>query len=438
MRKTLRAHASEIINSLQNQQSNLDVLLKKHGKALSQSDRNFLQSLCYGVCREWFHLAEIENRLLNKRLKTRDQILSAIVRCGLYELGWMHQKDHAVVSEYVDASIIEGRPWARGLINAILRNFIRNRSEYKMERSTQETLWNHPEWLIKRIQQAWPKHWEKILVENNVHPPMALRINRKITTQEEYIGSLIDLGIDCQAGSAPDSVRLTEPHSVGELPGFDMGRVSVQDESSQWAAILVAPSSKERILDACAAPGGKTCHLLEIANCNVIALDISEKRLTKVTENLMRLGLRAITIAADASHLDSWWDNIPFDAILLDLPCSGTGVIRRHPDIRLMRSSESLRSLTVMQQLILDSCWETLKVGGRMIVTTCSILPDENDEQIGKFLFRHHNAELMPITEIPGLKTSFGIQQVPSHGGGDGFYYAALVKSQALEERVSA
>lgn len=434
----MRAHASEVVYALQNQQANLDTLLRRHSKDMGKLDQKHLQSLCYGVCREWFHLAEIEKKLLNKPLKTRDQILSSIVRCGLYELGWMDQREHAVVSEYVDVSVTEGKPWARGLINGVLRNFIRNRSEYKMERSNQETLWNHPNWLIERIKEAWPDHWEQILVENNIHPLMTLRVNRRMATQKEYIQTLIDIGISCEAGSAPDSIRLAEPCSVTELPGFDMGRVSVQDESSQWASILLAPKPNERILDACSAPGGKTCHLLEIANCEILALDINEHRLAKVTENLLRLGLRATTRAGDASHLESWWDEKPFDAVLLDLPCSATGVIRRNPDVRLMRSSESLRSLTGLQRIILDACWRTLQVGGRMVVTTCSILPDENDDQIGTFLSRHRDAKLQSISNIPGFKTTFGVQKVPSHDGGDGFYYSILIKSEALEEKVSA
>lgn len=438
MKRSVRAHAAEIIYALQNQQSNLDALLKKHAKGLDESDRRHLQALCYGLCREWFHIEAIERVLLEKPLKARDQILSAVVRCGIYELGWMGSKEHAVVSEYVDVAVVEGRPWARGLINAVLRQFIRKKSELKMERHTEEALWNHPAWLIEAIRTAWPSHWEQVLVENNVHPPMTLRINQQKANADDYLQDLIARGIDAVRGSAPQSIRLETPMPVNQLPGFEEGVVSIQDESSQWASVILAPKENERVLDACAAPGGKTCHLLEMANCDLTALDISEQRLAKVKENLVRLGLRAHLKAADASQTDGWWDQKPFDAILLDLPCSATGVIRRHPDVRLMRSEESLRSLLSMQTMILDSTWETLKFGGRMLVTTCSILPRENDTQIEKFLKHHPDASLKPLEYVPGLQTRHGMQQLPNHDAGDGFYYALLVKSQPPSDRVSA
>lgn len=438
MKRSVRTHAAEIIYALQNQQSNLDALLKKHGKALDDSDRRHLQALCYGLCREWFHVEAIEHVLLEKPLKARDQILSAVIRCGIYELGWMGSKEHAVVSEYVDVVVVAGRPWARGLVNAVLRQFIRKKSELKMERRTEEALWNHPAWLIEAIQTAWPKHWEHILVENNVHPPMTLRINQQKASAEDYLAQLIALGIDATLGSAPHAVRLSTPLPVNQLPGFEEGVVSVQDESSQWASVVLTPTEGERILDACAAPGGKTCHLLELAPCQLTALDISEQRLARVKENLVRLGLRATLKAADASQLDGWWDQEPYDAVLLDLPCSATGVIRRHPDVRLMRSEESLRSLISMQAMILDAAWHTLREGGRMLVTTCSILPSENDGQIGKFLDRHSDASIETIDQVPGFNTEFGKQHLPNHDAGDGFYYALLVKSAASGEKVSA
>lgn len=438
MKKSVRAHAAEIIYALQNQQSNLDALLRKHTKNLSPSDKKLLQSICYGICREWFHLDEIEAHLLDKPLKARDQILSAIVRCGVYELGWMGSKEHAVVSEYVDVTLAAGRPWARGLINAVLRQFIRKKSELKMERHSKQTLWNHPTWLIDTIQDSWPDYLEQILVENNVHPPMTLRVNRTKTDRDRYIKSLESQGIHAESGSSPDSVRLSEPMAVQSLDGFAEGLVSVQDESSQWASIILDPQPNERILDACAAPGGKTCHLLEIADAQITALDVSEQRLSRIKENLVRLGLRADLIAADASHTGSWWDQKPFDAILLDLPCSATGVIRRNPDVRLMRSEASLKSLLGMQSMILDATWETLKINGRFLVTTCSILPQENEHQIRKFLDRHSDAALVQIEDVPGIHTPYGIQNFPLHTGGDGFFYSLLVKSAPTNGRVSA
>ena len=438
MKKSIRAHTAEIIYALQNQQSNLDALIRKHAQALSIKDKKLLQSTCYGICREWFHLEAIEDLLLDKPLKARDQILSAIVRCGIYELGWMASKEHAVVSEYVDVTLLEGRPWAKGLVNAILRQFIRKRSELKMERHTAETLWNHPQWLIDEIQKNWPNHWEQILVENNVHPPMTLRVNRRKISRSEYMRSLADNGFVSEVGSSPDSVRLAKPSPIQEIPGFDDGLVSVQDESSQWASILLSPKNGEHVLDACAAPGGKTCHLLEINELQLTALDVSERRLARIKENCIRLGLRAEVIAADASNIETWWDGKPYDAILLDLPCSATGVIRRNPDVRLMQSKESLRSLLGMQSMILDSTWTTLKIGGRLLVTTCSILPLENQHQIQKFLSRHNDAHLAKLKGVPGIDTDFGIQHLPTHAGGDGFFYSLLVKSKVSNEGLSA
>jgi 16S rRNA (cytosine967-C5)-methyltransferase len=438
LKKSVRAHAAEIIHTLQNNQSNLDALLKKHSKCLQEPEKRYLQSLCYGVCREWFHLEAIEKGLLEKPLKARDQILSAIIRCGIYELGWMGTKEHAVVNESVDVAAAEGRPWARGLINAILRHFLRNKSELKMERLNEEALWNHPHWLIENIKVSWPKYWESILVENNVHPPMWLRVNRKKIQRDAYLERLLNANIKATKGSAPDSIRLTEPSPVNCLPGFDDGLLSVQDESSQWASIALNPLAKERVLDACAAPGGKTCHILEMANCDLTALDISEQRLARVAENCLRLGLRATLKAADISQLSRWWDKAHYDAVLVDLPCSATGVIRRHPDIRIMRSEQSLRSLAEIQSAILDASWKTVGVGGRMLVTTCSILSQENDKQIYKFTQRHSDVTIIKLSGIPGIVTNHGIQQLPNHEGGDGFYYALLVKSQFPNERVSA
>ena len=438
VRKSVRAHAAEVIDALQNQQSNLDVLIRKHTKILTENDKKFLRSLCYGICREWFHLEEIDSQLLDKPLKARDQILSSIIRCGIYELGWTGSKEHAVVSEYVDVTVTEERPWARGLVNAVLRQFIRKKSELKMERHSPQTLWNHPQWLIDTIKINWPKHWEQVLVENNVHPPMTLRVNRRRQSRDDYLARIKALGIEAEQGSATDSVRLSQPVTAQSLEGFAEGVVSIQDESSQWASIILNPQADERILDACAAPGGKTCHLLEMANSHITALDISEKRLSRIRENLVRLGLRAELIAADASHIESWWDHRHFDAIMLDLPCSATGVIRRNPDVRLMRSENSLKSLIGMQTMILDATWETLTVGGRLLVTTCSILPQENQHQIKKFLDRHKDAQLMAITNAPGINTEFGIQHLPTHSGGDGFFYSLLVKSEPNYDGVSA
>ena len=439
MSKTVRARAVEIIFALQNQRSNLDGLLAKHSKQVNEQDRKFLQSLCYGIARQWYHLSAIENQLIDKPLKPRDLILGAIVRCGIYELGWMRSKEHAVVTEYVDATVVEGRPWARGLVNAVLRNFIRHRAELKMERHDAETLWNHPTWLIDRIKLAWPDRWESILVENNAHPPMTLRVNQRLISRETQIEKLSAQGIDCTAGSAPASIRLHEPSPVERLDGFDQGFLSVQDESSQWASLALQVSSGERILDACAAPGGKTTHLLELADVDLLALDISERRLTKITENLVRLGLRAQLKAADASQPDTWWDGIVFDGVLLDAPCSATGVIRRHPDIRLIRTEGTISALLGMQRVLLDALWDVIKEDGRLLYTTCSILPAENDDQIGRFLERHPNASLGALSpEIPGMRTAYGIQQFPSHTGGDGFYYALLVKSGSSQPRVRA
>lgn len=439
MSKTVRARAVEIIFALQNQRSNLDGLLAKHSKLVSEQDRKFLHSLCYGIARQWYHLSAIENQLIDKPLKPRDLILGAIVRCGIYELGWMRSKEHAVVTEYVDATVVEGRPWARGLVNAVLRNFIRHRAELKMERHEAETLWNHPTWLIDRIKHAWPDRWESILVENNAHPPMTLRVNQRLISRETQMEKLRAQGIDCAAGSAPSSIRLSDPSPVERLDGFDQGFLSVQDESSQWASLALQPSVGERILDACAAPGGKTTHLLELADLDLLALDISERRLTKITENLVRLGLRAQLKAADASQPETWWDGAFFDGVLLDAPCSATGVIRRHPDIRLMRTEATISALLGMQRVLLDALWGVIKENGRLLYTTCSILPSENDVQIERFLERHADASLGTLNpDVPGTRTAYGIQQFPSHTGGDGFYYALLVKSGSSQPRVRA
>jgi 16S rRNA (cytosine967-C5)-methyltransferase len=299
---------------------------------------------------------------------------------------------------------------------------------------------SHPRWLQKALKAFWPEQWEAICAANNAHPPMILRVNRRHHTRDAYLQKLQTVGIEAQACAfSQDGILLTEPCDVRTLPGFAEGWISVQDEAAQLAADLLELSPGQRVLDACCAPGGKTCHLLEVQPqlAGVVAVDLEAKRLVRVKENLDRLGLSAELIAADARDTAQWWDGKPFQRILLDAPCSATGVIRRHPDIKLTRQADDIPALATLQGELLDALWPTLEVGGILLYATCSTLPTENTEVVAAFLARTSGARELDIAgqlgqQPPGLRQPHGRQLLAQEGGHDGFYYAKLIKIAAV------
>ncbi|MGP2731086.1 16S rRNA (cytosine(967)-C(5))-methyltransferase RsmB, partial [Serratia marcescens] len=314
----------------------------------------------------------------------------------------------------------------KGLINGVLRQFQRQQEELLQRAANNDSRYLHPSWLLKRIQQAYPANWEQIVDANNQKPPMWLRVNRLHHTREAYLQLLTDAGIAAEPHSDyADAVRLLAPCAVTDLPGFADGWVTVQDASAQGCVDLLDPQDGEQILDLCAAPGGKTTHILEAApKAHVMAVDIDEQRLARVKENLQRLRLHAEVKLGDGRTPQQWCGDKQFDRILLDAPCSATGVIRRHPDIKWLRRDRDIAELAALQADILEAVWPHLKSGGVMVYATCSILPDENSSQIAAFLQRHADAKLVET----GDAQRPGRQNIPHPEDGDGFFYAKLIK----------
>jgi 16S rRNA (cytosine967-C5)-methyltransferase len=395
----------------------------------SSKDRAFIQALCYGVCRQFHRLDFILSQLLDKPLKDADVKSLALV--GLYQLNFMRVKPHAAVSETVLAA--RKKPWAKSLINALLRTYLREQEglEQKADK-TQAAALSHPGWLIKQIEQDWPGQAKSILQENNQQPPMVLRVNLAKSSREHYLQLLVGQEIAAEPISfCPSAIKLDKPVPVELLPSFAGGLVSVQDTAAQLAAGLLDVQPGHRVLDVCAAPGGKTAHILESQPQlkELVAVDIDEVRMQRVSENLQRLNLQAKLAVGDAANPASWWDGQLFDRILLDAPCSALGVIRRHPDIKLLRRAEDIGQLQVLQKSILQAVWPLLASGGQLLYATCSILKQENEQQVQAFLTEHSDAVELPIDVNWGVAGVCGRQILTGDSAMDGFYYARISKS---------
>ena len=395
-------------------------------------DRGLAQDLAFGTARWQPRLALLMDKLLQKPFKAADRDVEALLLVGLYQLLHTRIPPHAAIGETVACVDKLKKSSLKGLLNAVLRNTQRDHEALLAELDRDPVLHTaHPRWLQKRLKTDWPEHWQAICAANNQHPPLLLRINRRQGSREVYLAELLAAGIAAEpCAFSRDGIRLLEACDVKTLPGFMEGRVSVQDEAAQLAADLLDLAPGQRVLDACAAPGGKTCHLLEAEPglSHVTAIDLEQSRLARVRENLDRLGLDAELIAADGRATKVWWDGKPFQRILLDAPCSATGVIRRHPDIKLTRQETDIAALAQLQGELLDALWPTLEVGGVLLYATCSVLPQENSDNIGAFLARTPGARELDITGPFGLKQAHGRQLLPQDGGHDGFYYAKLIK----------
>ena len=398
-------------------------------KRLDETQRPLFHQLTYGVIRWFFALESILQQLLSKPLKTKDADIQALLLVGIYQLRSLRIPDHAALSETVNASKRLNKQWASGLINACLRNYQRQQKTLEETLAEQTvTEYAHPAWLIEKYQADWPDLWQDILTANNQQPPMMLRVNSREYSQSEYLELLEKATIPGIAiENCPQGILLQQACDVFALPGFVEGAVSVQDGAAQQVVDLLDLQPNQRILDACSAPGGKTCHILErFPNNEVIAVDISQERLKQVEENLSRLNLSANCLAADASNPQNWWNGEQFDRILIDAPCTGSGVIRRHPDIKLLRKAEDIEQLVGQQQALLDNLWPLLKPDGLLIYTTCSALKQENELQIEAFLQRQPEAMEQLPSRAPARRVSFGYQLLPGDNHLDGFYYACL------------
>ncbi|PAV47305.1 16S rRNA (cytosine(967)-C(5))-methyltransferase [Pseudomonas sp. HAR-UPW-AIA-41] len=398
-------------------------------------DRALAQDLAFGTARWQPRLALLMDKLLQKPFKAADRDVEALLLVGLYQLLHTRIPAHAAIGETVACVDKLKKSSLKGLLNAVLRRAQREHEALLAELDRDPVLHTaHPRWLQKRLKADWPEQWQAICAANNQHPPLLLRVNRRQGSREQYLAELQAAGIAAEpCAFSRDGIRLPEACDVKTLPGFMEGRVSVQDEAAQLAADLLDLAPRQRVLDACAAPGGKTCHLLEAEPglSHVTAIDLEQSRLARVRDNLDRLGLDAELIAADGRETKVWWDGKPFQRILLDAPCSATGVIRRHPDIKLTRQESDIAALTQLQGELLDALWPTLEVGGILLYATCSVLPQENSDNIGAFLARTPGARELDITGPFGLKQAHGRQLLPQDGGHDGFYYAKLIKIAA-------
>jgi 16S rRNA (cytosine967-C5)-methyltransferase len=358
--------------------------------------------------------------------------IQALLWVGLYQLAHSDISEHAAINETVEACEQLNLGKFKGVLNAILRRFQREKVELiEGLKSSEVPHFEHPKWLIKTLKKNWPDQWQAICEQGNRQAPLCLRNNARSQGISDYLQTLENQEIKAIKGKHTlTSIYLEQACDVTQLPGFNDASCSVQDEAAQLAAQLLAPQKGERILDACSAPGGKTCHILEYADnqADVLALDADAKRLTRVEENLERLKLDAQVIQGEAQNPETWWDGNPFDRILLDVPCSATGVIRRHPDIKLLRKKEDIDNLAQLQGLILRKAWGLLKPGGTLLYATCSILSVENSDNISAFLSEQNDAQLEPMSLTTGLDTGFGWQLFPQANEHDGFFYALLKK----------
>lgn len=430
MAKQCRAVAAQCLAEISAGRS-LNHCIDDYEQQLPDKDRGLYRELCYGSLRLFPKLEGIANQLLKKPLKKKDADIKMLIIIGLYQLTETRIPDHAAIDSIVKAAIAMKKPWAKGLVNAVLRNWQRS-SEQLLEQLKPSQSHAFPEWLYKRLQQSWPMQLEQICTASNSHPPMCLRVNQLKVSRDDYLEQLENSNITAHCcDHAEQGVRLSKPVGVFSLPGFEDGLVSVQDESAQLCARLLELKENHRVLDACAAPGGKTCHILEEQPKldSLIALEISEQRLVKIQENLDRLSLMAQLVSADATDLASWWDQQAFDRILLDAPCSATGVIRRNPDIKIHRTPKDIEQLNSLQLSLLKQLWSTLAPGGLMLYATCSILPEENTQLVEHFCQTTEDASHQPIDASWGIEQHYGRQLLPEQGSHDGFYYALIRKN---------
>jgi 16S rRNA (cytosine967-C5)-methyltransferase len=397
----------------------LSEVISLHPEFTAQQ-RGAVQDLSYGTLRFYGFLSKILDALLNKPIE--DIQIRYLLLIALYQLQYTKAAHHAVVDFAVN-SVRKKNPAASGLVNAILRNFLRKKNELLTSvMRTEEGKYSYPQWWISALKLQYGKQAEDILLAGNQHPPMALRVNRRKTSVADYLYKLKETGIEAHQAN-PNAIVLEQPLQVDKLPGFRDGMVSVQDAGAQYAAYLLDVSDDMRVLDACAAPGGKSAHLLELAKIELLALDKDALRLERVRENMQRLQLNATLLRGDAAQPADWWDGIKFQRILADVPCSATGVVRRHPDIKWLRRAADIESFAQQQQQILKALWPLLEAGGKLLYVTCSIFEQENQQVINEFILSYTDAKQLPLA-VFDIKQG---QLLPNENH-DGFFYALLQK----------
>ena len=419
---------TSVIRDQKSLSSHFDELYNKVGK----KNRGFYHELCLGCLRHFDELKFIADYLVSKPLRAKNTDVFATVLIGLYQIKYLRVPDHAAIGETVNVVKSLKKVWAVKLVNAVLRNYLREQNTVEAALDDNGAKYSHPAWLMGKIKKAWPQHWQAILQANNQAPPLTLRVNQRKTSRDALLKLLHESEIETAENAFSETaITLTSNVEVVKIPGYESGFFSVQDEAAQFAATLLELKNQQRVLDACCAPGGKTAHILEqnVELKSLLAVDADEKRLQRVNENLNRLGHTATLKVADMTERDTWFTGEPFDRILADVPCSATGVIRRHPDIKLLRQPEDIAALCELQRAILQSLWQTLAIGGRLVYATCSVLPAENVEQVRWFLENTQNAKHIPIDAKWGIEQTFGRQLFPQPNGHDGFYYAIIEKA---------
>jgi 16S rRNA (cytosine967-C5)-methyltransferase len=425
-----RAAAAKICWQIIDKGQSLDAALAWHFENSSHSpqDRGFIQELVYGVCRWRGELDSIAGQLLRSPIRNKDRVVHFVLLVGLYQLKHIDTADHAAVGETVSACKQLNKMWAKNLINGCLRTYLREAPE-PIE---YDDVMSHPHWIVEKLKHAWPAHAETIMQANNQRPPMCLRVNSHQFTRDDYLAELGRARIDAIADPhARDGIILQKAVAVTKLPQFDSGACSVQDTAAQLAADFLQLKKGFTVLDACAAPGGKTAHMLERMEnqANMHALDISARRCEQLSSTLARLQLNAQIDVADASRADSWQAaNGGYDRILIDAPCSGLGVIRRHPDIKHHRRLSDLDTLNKIQAALLRNLWAYVKPDGLLLYMTCSVLPSENESQIVEFVTSQNDVMLEKIDHPNALSLKYGVQTLPGVHEMDGFYYSLLRK----------
>ena len=428
----VRVAAAEVIAEVLRGRS-LSMQLPLYVDKVNQDNQSLLKELCFGTLRWYPQIDIILDQLIEKPLRQKELPIKTLLACGLYQLLYMRIAEHAVINETVAACKKLTREWAKGLVNAVLRKVQRQRQSL-FDKHQQNPVFRHghPQWILNQLKHSWSEPvTEQIIAANNHQAPMTLRVNALKCNRDDYLQRLVDVGMTASVTQhSAQGIILAKPVDVLELPGFKQGLVSVQDEAAQLAASLLELAPNQRVLDACCAPGGKTCHILESMSAlqSVVAIDLEQQRLKRTDDNLQRLGLKAQLIAADVGDTDQWWDQQPFDRILLDAPCSASGVIRRHPDIKLLRKDTDIDKLADIQHYLLKEVWNTLAKGGILVYATCSVFTRENDQVIERFLAEQKEASLLTIEASWGQTTEHGRQLFPSINGCDGFYYSRLQK----------
>lgn len=436
----VRASAARVLGRVLGEGQSLAAVLPPLLAEVDARDRGLLQELCYGVCRWQPQLQALLTALLERPLAPNEWQVRALLLVGLYQLWHLRIPEHAAVAETVAAARQLRRPWAVGLTNAVLRAALRRRAELAQRMEADDVSRTaHPRWLLEGIRRDWPDDVSAIVAANNARPPLTLRVNRRRLEREAYQACLAAAGQEAKPVAGTETALLLDQSiEPTRLPGFAEGWVTVQDAGAQLAAPLLEPQAGMRVLDACAAPGGKTGHLLECApDLDLTALDQDAERLVRVQEQLERLRVPARLLVGDARRPADWWDGVPYDRILVDAPCSGTGVIRRHPDIKLLRRESDGVVLAERQSAILARLWPLLRAGGRLLYVTCSIMRQENEQVVADFLAAHPDAVEHPIVASWGRPLRHGRQILPGEADMDGFYYACLIKPAAGAGMVS-